>query len=77
MGETRIRGLDEALLHEPRAQASLHGVDPEVYARGLPTQPAALLRVRRATMAKKILTSQPRKAKTESVVFIRDNRASR
>jgi plasmid stability protein len=75
MGEMTIKGLDEALLAELKTQADLHGVDPEVYAKDLLRQSIALRRGRRSAVAREVLASQPKKAETESIVFIREDRA--
>ena len=75
MGEMTIKGLDEALVTEWKAQADLHGVDPEAYARDLLRQSIALRRGKRGAVAREVLAGQPKKAETDSVVFIREDRA--
>ena len=77
MGEMTIKGLDEALLAELKAQADLHGVDPDVYAKDLLRQSIALRRGKRSAVAREILASQSRTAETDSVVLIREDRNRR
>ena len=77
MGEMTIKGLDEALLIELKSQAERHGVDPEAYAADLLRQSLALHRRDRSAVARSILATQRQKAETESVVFIREDRAGR
>lgn len=77
MGDMTIKGLDEALLTELKAQADLHGVDPESYAKDLLRQSVALRRGRRSAVAREVLASQPKKAETASIGFIREDRARR
>lgn len=75
MGEMMIKGLDEALLRELKAQAELHGIDPEAYATDLLRQSVVLRRGNRSKVAREVLASQTKKADTDSVVFLREDRA--
>ena len=77
MGEMTIKNLDETLLTELKAQADRRGVDPEAYAKDLLRQSIAVRRGKRSAAAREILASQPKKAETDSVVFIREDRARR
>jgi plasmid stability protein len=77
MGEMTIKGIDEALLRELRSQADRQGIEPEVYAKELLRQSLALRRGSRAAKAREVLASQPKKAKTESTILIREDRARR
>jgi plasmid stability protein len=75
MGDMTIRGVDDAVLHELRSQADRHGMAPEAYARDLLRQALSLRRGNRAAAAREILASQAKPAETDSVVFIREDRA--
>jgi hypothetical protein len=75
MGEMTIKGIDEALLNELKTQADRQGIEPEIYAKELLRQSVALRRQPRAKTARQILATQPKKAETESTVFIREDRA--
>ncbi len=77
MGEMTIKGIDEALLRELKSQADRQGIEPEIYAKELLRQSLALRRGSRAAKAREILASQPKRAETESSIFIRDDRARR
>jgi hypothetical protein len=50
---------------------------PELYARDLLRQALSLRRGDRGAMAREILAGQAKKAETESVAFIREDRARR
>ncbi len=77
MGEMTIKGLDEALLVELRAQPERHGIDPETCATDLLRQAIVQRRQDRAAVARAVLAAQQKKAETESVVFIREDRTRR
>ena len=77
MGDLTIRGIDDAVLQELKTQADLHGVPPELYANELLRQSLSLRRGNRAAVAREVLASQAKKAETDSVVFIREDRARR
>jgi len=77
MGEMTIKGVDEAVLQELRSQAERHGIAPELYARDLLRQALSLRRGNRAAVAREVLATQPKPAETESVTFIREDRARR
>jgi plasmid stability protein len=77
MGEMTITGVDDAVLQELRSQADHHGMAPELYARDLLRQALSLRRGDRGAMAREILAGQAKKAETESVAFIREDRARR
>lgn len=87
MGDMTIRGIDEATLTVLKEEAERRGMDPADYAglllrQALPSRPveerlATRIRGDRAAVARDVLGRQREAAKTESVVFIREDRARR
>ena len=82
MGEMTIRGVDDATLALLRDEAERRGMDPAEYAgmllrQSLPAAAGRGVSGDRAAVARRILATQPQPAKTESVVFIREDRARR
>lgn len=86
MGDMTIRGIDEATLAVLRQEAERRGMDPADYAglllrQALPGRREDSIATRspadRAAVARHVLSRQPEPAKTESVVFIREDRARR
>lgn len=87
MGDMTIRGIDDETLAVLRREAERRGMDPADYAgvllrQALPGRgPGEASEDRtpggRAVAARKILSLQERPAKTESVAFIREDRARR
>ena len=77
MGEMTIRGIDNVLLEELKLQARRQGIAPDAYAADLLRQSLALRRGTRGAVAREIRAKQLKKAETESVVFIREDRDAR
>ena len=77
MGDMVVKGLDESLLKQIGDEAARRGVNPEEYAAELIRQSLQGRRLVRSAQARRILASQDRLAKTQSVVLIREDRARR
>jgi hypothetical protein len=77
MGDMVVKGLDESLLKQIGDEAARRGVNPEEYAAELIRHSLQGRRLVRSAQARRILASQDRLAKTQSVVLIREDRARR
>jgi plasmid stability protein len=82
MGEMTIRGIDDGTLAALRHEAERRGMDPSDYAgillrEALPARADEGRPGDRAAVARSILATQPEPAKTESVIFLREDRSRR